>query len=834
MIRFGMPLFLLFLPLLGVLLVLGRRRLREILLPCLAVLLLLLAIAAPQVRREERAENVYVLLDRSPSVAAATAEGEVEDALSALRTANPGQHFGTIAFASRATVVEPLSEEPRPGLALSPTTFGRRTDLARAVALALAALPEGGANQIVLASDGRITDGLLEAVSAARAAGVPISALPLGRAVERDAALARLEAPARVELGRPFQVVASVESSAAGEAILALYRDGDLLSSTPVALERGLTRFQIPDTLTAAGAHAYRAVVKRAGDPVPENDALGAFVETEDQPSLLVVSPESASPFVELLSAAGKAYGTSPVVPALEDLADYRQVLLTGLPLGSLAPRDIETLRTFVEDLGGGLLVAEGEEELRGFRGGGIEDLLPTTYTLPQRAEQASLAVVYLLDRSASMRGHAEGAVKIDVVKEAAAASVSLLDPDSLAGVIAFDRNFRWLRPLAPVADGREIYEALRGVEASGGTDIYYPTVEALDALAQVSARVKHILVLSDGKTVDEVRDWDGLFARMQQETDVHLSAIAIGPQPNLPLLNRLAEAGRGTVYPAANFSTLPQVAMAATQRLSRSRFVTGETPIVGPLAEGELADLPALQGYALTYPRPTTEILLWAGKDPILARWRVGLGRVGVLNTDLAGAWSAPWLSWSRAPLLLEAILGTVEAETAVAQGLAPSVEVGEEGVHVRVEAREPDGAFADFLDLEAVLLPGGAAAPLEQTSVGLYEATFPTLPEGGYALRTIDHTRGRVALVPFSVPYPAEYRRTGVDETTLRAIARATGGRLLVDEVLPEPRAAGADLSYVPVHRQVLLASLALFLLELVRRKLPRRRGAQATRAD
>jgi hypothetical protein len=151
-----------------------------------------------------------------------------------------------------------------------------------------------------------------------------------------------------------------------------------------------------------------------------------------------------------------------------------------------------------------------------------------------------------------------------------------------------------------------------------------------------------------------------------------------------------------------------------------------------------------------------------------------------------------------------------------------------------VRVEARESDGAFADFLDLEAVLLPGGTVTRLEQTSVGLYEATLPALAEGGYALRVVDRTRDRVTLLPFTVPYPEEYRQTGVDEATLRAVARATGGRLLVDEVLPEPPAASAGLSYVPIHQQALLLSLALFLLELGRRKLPRRPAKSTPRAD
>ena len=164
MIRFATPLALLALPALAVLLFLGRKRLGELVLPALAALVLIVALAGPELRQEERQENVYILLDRSPSVTVAVAEGEVEDALASVRAANPGRRFGTVTFASRAIISDPLSDEPVPFALVSESGgLGARTDLAPAVSLALAVLPEGGANQIVLASDGRITDGLLEA-----------------------------------------------------------------------------------------------------------------------------------------------------------------------------------------------------------------------------------------------------------------------------------------------------------------------------------------------------------------------------------------------------------------------------------------------------------------------------------------------------------------------------------------------------------------------------------------------------------------------------------------------------------------------------------------------
>lgn len=826
--RFAHPLALALLVVPLVAVVLGRKRLFEWILPALAAASLIVGLAGPEMRHGTRSDGVVVLLDRSPSVTVGITDAEVEEALSALRDANPHLRFGVTAFASRAVVVERLADEPT---AASPLAIGQDlgegTNLAAAVRVALAALPGSGAHQMVLAGDGRITDDLLEAVTLARAANVPISVLPLGRSAAADAAVVRVSVPAGVEVGRPFQIVVDVESATAGEATLALYRGGDLVSSARVLLGAGLSRFEMRDTLADAGGATYRAVVKRSGDLVPENDAMSAFTETVTRPGLLVVSPAPPPALLSVLAASGKLYATRSVLPPLEELADYREILLTGVALDRLTSEELQTLRSFVADLGGGLLVAEGESEPRGARAGGIEDLLPITYSLPQRGEEARLAVVYVVDRSSSMAELSRRrATKFDVVREVIGASLGLLDPDTLAGVMAFDREFWWLRRIGPVLDGSETAESLRMLDTSGGTDLYHPMVAALDALDEVSARAKHLLLLSDGKTSDEPREWQRLFTRLEEQPTVRVSVIAVGPNSNRLLLDRLAQAGHGEVHVAIDLASLPQISMDVTRRFLQSRYVREETAVGGLLATGDLRDLPPLQGFALTYARPTADVLLSAGDAPILARWRLGLGRAAILNTDLAGDGSRDWLAWDRAPLLVESVLASIEAETRVTAGLGVDVDVEAAGAAVRVEAREDDGSYANFLNLDAVLLPHGTTTRLLQSSAGLYEGLLEGLAEGAFAVRVVDRTRARETLARFAVPYGDEYRGTGIDEASLSRIAQATGGRVLTQAAaLPEVAAPEGDSSFVPVHWIPLVTFIAVFLLELARRKLPRR---------
>ena len=839
MIHFSHPILLIAGAVLLVGVIISRRFRVGDTLRLLTVFTVLVALAGPQIGQQHPFQTVTFLVDRSPSVTATTTSQEVSDQVTAIVAANPGCWFGSIAFADRAVVTNPIGEElsgfttavPLGAVLLEAVSLGEETDLDHAITLALASLPEGGTHQFVLVSDGRITDGLDAALAAAQRAGIPISALPVGGTATADAALASLNLPQEVEVNRPFVITIRILSQGPGEGILALYRDDALIASREISLEQGMSAITFTDTLAEGGTYSYRALVRRPLDPIPENDTLSTMVQTVDLPRLLVVGGDEEGSVEELLNAIGRSFSRAATLPTLEGLAEYREVLLAGIPLAALPPVAVETLASFVGELGGGLVVVEGEEALRGFAGGGIEELLPVSYTLPQEGREASLCILYLLDRSASMRGHAEGATKIDILKEAVAASVNLLDEETLVGVIAFDRQYDWLLPIQPLGDGSALYEGLRALDATGGTDLYYPLVDALDAIEPVEARVKHLLLFSDGKTVDEYRDFPSLLTRLEENEAVTLSAIGIGTTPNLPLLGALVSAGHGSMYVVSDFSYLPQITVQATQRLSRNRFITGEFPVGGPLASGELSGIPSLTGYALTYPKPTAEVLLSAGKeDPILARWRLGLGRVAVLNTDLAGEWSGGWLSWEKGGLLLDAILTAAEPMSGVSFGLRPSVEVTDTGIEALVDARDPQGGFVNFLGLEATLietslLPTGGTRAMEQVGAGLYRASFPVKEEGGYALRIDDRTRDQQVIIPICVPYPAEYRATGIDEAALRQIARATGGRFLDDEILPTPPSGVEAITYTDVHSHFLLAALALFLVELAVRKLPRR---------
>jgi len=803
------------------------RRGRYAILRTIILVIAILAVASPFFVQQTLTHNVFFLIDRSASVELTTDEDDVRTRIQQIIDASPDARYGVIEFARTAVVSAPLGMSTLPLGITSLDEF--ETNLRAAVDLGLSIVPEGQSNQFVLVSDGHFSDLAEHAISLVQLSGIPISVIPIGSNVPADVSLSALSAPAVVQVGRPFSIDLEIAAQQEGPVRLVVYRDDDIVTVQDLNLNAGTTEMSVTDEMDQLGSSVYQAIVKRSDDPISTNDDLSVLVSSTEMPRVLLVDRLEASYVSRLLDSLGISYNTARAIPALEVLGDYRQLILAGGKLENYTLTEIETVGHFARQLGGGVLLVNGEHEVRGFSRGGIEELLPVTFDIPEKTQEASLAIVYLLDRSASMKARVDGVEKIDVLKEAAVASINLLDEDALVGIIAFDRIYDWVLPIAPI-DFSATIAALRPMDAIGGTDIYFPLVDALDHLEQVEARSKHLLLISDGKAGDDVRDYPGLVKRLDSSSDTTLSAIAVGSAPNTTLLGALVTAGGGTLYLADDFSTLPQVSIRATQRLTRERFVIEETDVEGRLLDALAHDsVPPLQGYVASYPKETAQTLLWGGEDPLVSTWRVGLGSITVLNTDLSGAWSREWFEWSGLPSLFEGILATTEPEIAATLGLTTSVSFEGSTTTILVDARDDDGSYANFLQIEAKLLPIESVYMLPQVSPGLYHANLPTPVKGGYTVQILDRTRDRSMSVPLSVPYSSEFAKIGQDIATLSWIAETSNGVVLNDgSALPE-RDERLTVRIDPLHSILILAALTLFLLELVIRKWPVRKKSQ-----
>jgi len=826
MISFANPLLLLAVPALGALLwfVFPRQR-RQHMLRFIAIAAVLVALAEPQIAVQDSQDYLVFMVDRSASVRRTTDAIDVEQQIQAIMADYPAWQFGVVGFGESAsaitTIGEPFSHLPIE----NKLDDGSRLD--KAVGVGLAMMPPNGANRLLLLSDGQFHGEDVAGITEAQLAGVPISVLPIGSDQSEDARMASFSAPNEIPSSQPFELRIDIAAQVSTAASLAVYRDDELLSYDAVSLSLGTTSYTLQDALVDRGFAEYTAVVKRDNDAFPENDARSALVQTVDKLSVLLIDGTGLSGLPKLLASIGVAYVATDSVPDLSVLSTYRQVIVSGLPLIDLTGSEATALEHYVENLGGGLLVIQGEDEVRGFSSGPIDELMPISYSTPEKERDPSLAIIYLLDRSRSMRELVELKAKIRILREATAASVFLLPPDTLVGLIGFSDDHRWLYDLQPVGDATEVYAALQNLRATGGTSLFVPLMDAIDELIATDARVKHLLLLSDGKTIDMDSDYPGLMAKIAAQEDLTLSVIALGEDPNLTLLSDLASAGSGLFLHVIDYLTLPQATMDITQRLGNSRFITGDITVSGPLAEGaDYSPVPTLCGYVFTYAKAPSSVLLAAGEDPIAATWRTGLGTVTVLNTDLSGAWSEQWLLWPELSSLFERLLKTTEPVIASSDGFFPSVTLSRDTAEFLVDARSSAGGFANFLAISATLLPDEVEFQLSQVAPGVYRTRFPIAEEGGYAINIVDQSTGRSARYSFSIPYAMEYQSIGRNESELRKIAKATGGVVFSEGSLEDAVRQVTAAIPRPLFPILLLLSLALFLIDLAFRKTRFRR--------
>ena len=145
------------------------------------------------------------------------------------------------------------------------------------------------------------------------------------------------------------------------------------------------------------------------------------------------------------------------------------------------------------------------------------DDFLILDGNTPQRVaffsaeERVPLAVVLLIDRSASMSGP-----KLERAKEAAAAFLRTLRPDDLVEVIAFNDHTSRLFSLWPLwkVEGDVMSQAISDLSARGRTGLYEAVTVGLNDLAHAQRDATEdyraaIVVLSDGEDTSSIIGFD-------------------------------------------------------------------------------------------------------------------------------------------------------------------------------------------------------------------------------------------------------------------------------------------------------------------------------------
>ncbi len=651
---------------------LGRGRFwASLLLRTLLFVALVGSIAGTQlVRRVDQLTTVF-LVDSSDSVdpqARARAEQFIRDALA---TMPDGDRAGIVVFGENALVERAPSPEQGLRRLLSVPVVSR-TNIGEAISLGLALLPADTQNRMVLLSDGGENAGdVRAALDLAASRGVPIEVVSLDQPGATDLVqLSDLRAPSQVRKGQTVNLEVVVDSSVAAPATLRIRAGEELVSEQGIDLEVGRQTFSFPLEADADGFVRYEAEIEVADDTRRQNNAAAALVDVQGEPRVLVVegTPGDAGNLEDALTAArmNPTVTTPQSMPtALADLGGYDAVVLVNVHAGALPPGAMQTLPGYVRDLGRGLVMIGGD---RSFGVGGysrtpIEAALPVDMEVKDKQRRPDVALVFVIDKSGSMAachcagpnmGEAQvagGVQKVDIAKEAVLQASALLQEDDQLGVVAFDSAPHWAIDTQKRPTLDQIQEAIAPIAPDGQTNVRGGLLAAKEALARTEARVKHVILLTDGwSRGGDNRD----VAQQMREEGITLSTVAAGAG-SAPQLEQLAEAGGGRYYPAVVMEDVPQIFVEETIKavgsfLIEKAFVpalVGDSPILRGVTGG---GWPTLYGYNGTQIKDAArELLRSPDGDPVLAQWQYGLGRSVAWTSDTKGKWGVDLVRWDQ-----------------------------------------------------------------------------------------------------------------------------------------------------------------------------------------
>lgn len=723
---------------------------------------------------------------------------------------------------------------------------GAGSNLQAALQLAYGLYPHGYLKRAVLLSDGVQTDGdILAEANRAKEFGVRLFTVPYTRPAPGEVALQSLGMPDKVKVGETFEIKAAIYATRATKARGRLYQ-GEAINGLEgvkdIELKPGLNEVKWKSVVRYAGPVTYALDLDQIGsDTFAENNKVAATIDVPGRPAVLYVegTPQHAGPLSSALTAQQFDVEVRPPVGfpgSLKEMERYDFLIVSDVAKDQLAISAQDLIERYVRDLGGGFLFAGGEG---GFGLGGwyhttIERILPVRMENEKKKEMPSVAMALVLDRSGSMTG-----LPMEMAKAAAKATVEVLSPDDLIEVIAFDSSPTRFVKLQPARNRSRIGADIARIQPGGGTEIFSALDAAFQDLTVAQARRKHCILLTDGRASSSgIKE---LVSAMIAE-NITVTTVGLGADLDEQMLKMIAETGGGQFHAVPDANDLPRIFTKETEMIARAAAVEEWFPVTQTsdpqfLRGISVSTAPFLHGYVSTQmkPSPAEQILESDTHEPILARWRVGLGWSLAWTSDVKSRWSVEWLKWPG----FEKFWGQMVREhmrQKHQRELDMKAEVVAGVLKASVDAFTPDERFENNLVSRLSITgpePKGDTkmVDMRQTAPGRYELEAPLDKYGSFLLKA-EHIRElpdgtqKVTAVSYghvSNPYPPEYASFEPNRDVLEGAALATGGA-----IDPEAPAAVFDpqgekvTDHEDLWSRFIYAAIVVFLLDLFLRRV------------
>ncbi len=726
----------------------------------LILILLALALAGLTVLHPTRERMVVLLTDQSRSIDE-NARKTIEEYAEKVRNESTGKPL----------VVFPFGSETE-------------TNIAAALEPAVAMISPFYVPHLVVLSDGNETRG--DFLTVAKRSGVAVSTVPTPDRESAEVQLVELRAPTNVRQGEPFNLEVVVRSNRKTESTITVFRRGFKVVEEKKPLEIGENIFSFKQTVDNQRQVDFSAKIDAKDDTILDNNSASRLVFGGGKPRVLLIEsdPKTVRDFIWALQEQEIEIETRPaegLPKSLDELENFEAVILSNVSATSLTMRQMDLVRTYVRDLGGGLIMLGGEQSfgLGGYYKTPIEEILPVRSDFEKEKEKPSLGMCLVIDRSGSMGGE-----KMELAKTAARGAVELLTPKDLVGVIAFDHQSYVICPMQTPSS--RVDAEISTIQAGGGTAIYPAMVDAYDQLNKSATKLKHVILLTDGQS--SPGDFEGI-TRQMVNAQITVSTVAVGDGADQNLLEQIAQIGQGRSYFCNDPQSIPQIF--AKETMTASKSAIHELPFVPQLivptdvlAGVDLDTAPPLLGYVVTRSKPTSQFILATETgEPLLVWWRYGLGISVAFTSDVKSRWAAEWLTWPSFSTFWAQIIRNAMRKSET-RGVVVDMQRKDGKVRVSVDAVDDTEKFVNrATGTLAAIRPdlSKEEISLDQTAPGRYEGTIDVDNRGGYHLQAglrIGEKTVASAARGLSIGYSDELQLKPVNVELLKKVATETGG--------------------------------------------------------
>ncbi len=799
-----------------------------------------IALARPSWITEQSKVSTVVLVDVSDSVSDKQLDAAKKYVDTMVEAAGDG-NLQVITFAEKPTVVRAEDGKPLSDAVKRHSAAGAGTDTQAAMQLAYGLYPEGFLPRMVIVSDGNQTVGDL-AVEAYRAKdlGVKISWRTFDQDKTNEIRVVGLTAPDDLKVGQPFEVTAEVWSTVPQSATLSLMQDefaNPLEGSKRVDLREGKNLVKFKSEAKRAGATTYKvSLTKFEKDTEKANNAAVTTAPVKGKPNILYVEggmlrePGSATYFARALEHENMdvtVRGPAGLPSSAKEMEKFDLVVVSDVPAHLVGAGQMAALDSYIQ-AGGGMVMAGGQDSFGsgGYQNTRMEQILPVRFDSEKIKEQPDIALALVIDRSGSMQGP-----KLEAAKESARVTAEVLSPNDYIAVVAFDSEATvYVRPQR-AANRMRISSDIARLTSGGGTNIFPGLKEAFEILQGINAKVKHVILLSDGEAPT-----DGIGELVQDMRSARITVSCVGVQgADRSLLAQIADGGDGRLYMVEDIGSLPKIFMKETQEAQKSQLVEDLVHVrvakrVEAIEGVNIESAPPLHGYVTTKPKPTGEVILISDLgEPLLARWRYGAGMSVAWTSDVKNRWSVDWLRWGSYPKFWAQVVRT-SMRRKVYDSYDLYAKVSDGRALVTVDAIDSGDRFVNELDTKLEVIDPATnkvtmTLPMSQTAAGRYTADFQIPKYGSYLLKAIHQRAGKtVAESPGAVAlsYPLEYLRTTPNTDPMKHAAQVSGGLDQADPAKifdPGTEAVSYTQDLWPF---VLLGVVVLFLLDLYAKRV------------